>query len=94
MGEEKCRRRRRKKALLRGEETRSGASDPSEEKNAAADNPDVLEKLKGYAAAAHVPVQPGEVYDRGLVEKDRKYKEGMPSPMPKGKKKRSANTAS
>lgn len=70
------------------------AADPSEEKNVAADHADVLEKLKGYAAAAHVPVQPGEVYDRALVEKDRKYKEGMPSPMPKGKKKPPAKAAS
>ncbi|MGC3970827.1 MAG: hypothetical protein QM775_26895 [Pirellulales bacterium] len=47
----------------------------------------MLEKLKAFAAAAHVPVQPGEVYDRTLVEKDRKYKEGMNSAPAGGKKK-------
>ena len=63
------------------------ANDLSEEHDVAAEHSDILEKLKGYAAAAHVPVEPGIVYDRALVEKDRKYRDGEPEQKPAGKKK-------
>ena len=43
----------------------------------AADQPQLLDKLKSFAQQAHTPQQIGEVYDRPLVEKDRNYFEGL-----------------
>lgn len=61
--------------------------DVSESKNVAAEHPEILEKMKAHAAAAHTPNQIGEVYDRALVEKDRNYlgtpKEAKPDKKPK-----------
>lgn len=53
------------------------ASDLSETRNLAAEQPQVLARLQGYAAAAHVPPQRGVIYDRALVEKDRNYFDGQ-----------------
>jgi arylsulfatase A-like enzyme len=53
------------------------ASDISETKNLAAEQPQTLAKLKGFAQQAHAPQQIGEIYDRALVEKDRNYFEGQ-----------------
>jgi arylsulfatase A-like enzyme len=65
------------------------SKDVSETKDLASEHADVLEKMKAFAAAAHVPVVDGEVYDRALVEKDRNYR-GTPggAPAAGGKKKK------
>jgi arylsulfatase A-like enzyme len=49
------------------------ASDVSETKNLASEQPQLLAKLKTFAQQAHQPQQIGEIYDRSLVEKDRNY---------------------
>jgi arylsulfatase A-like enzyme len=53
-------------------------SDISETKDLAAQQPQLLGKLKAFAKDAHKPQQIGEIYDRALVEKDRDYFEGLP----------------
>lgn len=75
------------KAIRRGGERQPWelydlSQDISESDNVAADHSDILAKMKSFAATAHAPNQPGEVYDRALVEKDRNYL-GVASP--KGK---------
>jgi arylsulfatase A-like enzyme len=62
------------------------ATDVSETKNLAQDNPRKLDELKKIATAAHTPQQIGEVYDRALVEKDRDYFAGKKTGTPKKKK--------
>ena len=47
--------------------------DIGETTDVAAQNPDVLAKLRAFAAQAHRSMPQGEVYDRALVEKDRNY---------------------
>ncbi len=49
------------------------SKDPSEADDLAARKPDVLEQLKRFAAEAHAPMPQGEIYDRSLIEKDRRY---------------------
>jgi len=49
------------------------AKDISEKSNVAANHPEVLAQMKGFASEAHRPIQTGEIYDRALVEKDRNY---------------------
>lgn len=62
------------------------ADDISETRDIAAERPDVLQKLLGFAAAAHTPNQLGEIYDRALVEKDRNYFNNIEGGKKKGKK--------
>ncbi len=54
------------------------ANDVSEEHNVAAEHSDILEKLKGFAAAAHAPVEPGVVYDRTSSRKIANTRDGEP----------------
>jgi arylsulfatase A-like enzyme len=49
------------------------AKDISETKNVADQFPDVLVKMKAFAAEAHRPQPRGEIHDRALIEKDRNY---------------------
>lgn len=49
------------------------ARDISETKDVAAQNPEVLAKLKDFAKEAHQPPAKGEIYDRALAQKDRNY---------------------
>jgi arylsulfatase A-like enzyme len=51
------------------------ASDISEKRNIAAQHSDILEPMKTFAAEAHRPMPRGEIYDRAVLEKDRKYRE-------------------
>ena len=48
------------------------ADDIQEKRNIAADHPDILKELIAYAQAAHEPVRPGEIYDRDVIQKDRR----------------------
>ncbi len=52
------------------------ATDPSESKDLAAAQPDVLTKLTALAAAAHEPVREGTFADTALHERDRRAKYG------------------
>ena len=52
------------------------AADPSETKNLAAAQPDVLAKLTALAAAAHQPVREGTFADTDRHERDRRAKFG------------------
>jgi len=52
------------------------SKDIGETTDVAAQNPDVLARLKAFAAEAHRPMPHGEVYDRALVEKDRRGDRG------------------
>ena len=56
--------------------------DVEEKSNVAADHPAVLKKLVALAEAAHEPMRPGEVYDRKLIDKDRKQAPHGRSPKP------------
>src|SRR5439155_1512260 len=68
------------KALRRGPkgawELYDLSRDVGETQDLAAKHPDVVEKLKAFAVAAHTPARLGEIYDRALVEKDRNYLDG------------------
>lgn len=46
--------------------------DVEEKLDVATDHPDLLEGIKKYAQAAHEPIRPGKVYDRKVIEKDRR----------------------
>jgi arylsulfatase A-like enzyme len=46
------------------------SSDIEEKQNIAAAHPDIVKQLAAHAEAAHQPVQPGEIYDRDLTDKD------------------------
>ncbi|MEN8152195.1 MAG: sulfatase/phosphatase domain-containing protein, partial [Planctomycetota bacterium] len=59
--------------------------DVAEEHDVAADHPEVVAKLAGYAAAAHEPAREGTFVDRTAHEKDRRAKWGEAGP-PRGKK--------
>ncbi|MEM7393257.1 MAG: arylsulfatase, partial [Verrucomicrobiota bacterium] len=48
------------------------SKDIEEQNNIASDHPETLQELMALAEAAHEPVRPGEVYDRELIEKDRR----------------------
>lgn len=50
--------------------------DISERNDVAADHPDLLAKMKAYAAQSHEPVRAGTYADRSLHEKDRRAKWG------------------
>jgi hypothetical protein len=50
------------------------ATDLGEMHNLAEQRPDVMAKLMAYAKEAHTPLSPGVVYDRALVDKDRRLK--------------------
>lgn len=52
------------------------SKDVSEEHDVASDHPDVVAKMKGFAAAAHEPVRPGTFADRIAHERDRWAKYG------------------
>ncbi|MGI9239673.1 MAG: arylsulfatase [Verrucomicrobiales bacterium] len=47
-------------------------NDVEEKNNVAADHPEIVEKLAALADAAHEPIRPGEVFDRKLIDRDRK----------------------
>ena len=46
--------------------------DIEEKHNVAGDHPDVLERLIALAKKEHEPIKPGRVFDRTLIEKDRR----------------------
>lgn len=46
--------------------------DIEEKHNLAANHPDQLKRLIALAQAAHTPLRPGEIYDRRLIDKDRR----------------------
>lgn len=48
------------------------SSDLEEAHDIAAEHPDILEQMIAHAAKSHEPVNGGEVYDRKLIEKDRR----------------------
>ena len=48
------------------------AKDVEEKNDLSKSQADVLKKLAGFAEAAHEPIRPGEIYDRVLIDKDRK----------------------
>ncbi len=48
------------------------SSDIEEKRDIAADHPDIVSQLNSYALESHEPVSVGEVYDRKLIEKDRR----------------------
>ncbi|MDB4786339.1 arylsulfatase [Planctomycetaceae bacterium] len=63
------------KALRRGGgdwELYDLSSDIEEKRDVAADHPDIVSQLNSYALESHEPVRVGEVYDRKLIEKDRR----------------------
>jgi arylsulfatase A-like enzyme len=68
------------------------SKDISETTDVAAQNPAVLEQMKGFASEAHRPMPVGEIYDRALVEKDRKYRDVADAPKAARKKKAKDNT--
>lgn len=65
-------------------------SDVEEQRDLAGQQPAVLEKMAGFAEAAHEPIQEGEVYDQATVDRDRTIPLGRPYPPvnPKPKPKR------
>ena len=48
------------------------AKDVEEKNDLSKSQANVLKKLVGFAEAAHEPIRPGEIYDRVLIDKDRK----------------------
>ena len=48
------------------------SQDIEEKHNVASEHPGILQQLVGYAEDAHEPVRPGEVYDRAVIQKDRR----------------------
>ena len=46
------------------------SSEVEERDNVASEHPDVLKRLIALAEEAHEPIQPGEIYDRELTDKD------------------------
>ena len=48
------------------------SNDVQEKSNIAADRPDILKQLIGYAEDAHEPVKKGQVFDRAVIQKDRR----------------------
>ena len=66
------------------------ATDPSESKNLANENPDMLAKLTTLAKQAHEPVREGTFASTDRHERDRRAKFGKQDvqEMPKGKGKR------
>ena len=48
------------------------SNDLEEKRNIASDHPDILNQLTGYAEHAHQPVQKGQVFDRAVIQKDRR----------------------
>jgi len=63
-------------------------TDLAEATNVAAAHPDVLERLTRLAADAHAAIQPGEIHDRTLVEKDRHVPLGKPLDEPQKPKRK------
>lgn len=47
-------------------------NDIEEKHNLSTDHPDILSELSAFASKAHEPIRPGKVYDRKLIEKDRR----------------------
>ena len=45
-------------------------NDMLETKNVAAQNPSIVKKFTEFSEAAHLPLRPGEIYDRKLMDKD------------------------
>ena len=62
------------------------AKDIGEATDVAAQHADVLAQMKAFAAEAHQPMPAGEIYDRALVEKDRKYLDKPAAPKAKQNK--------
>jgi arylsulfatase A-like enzyme len=50
------------------------AKDLGETHNLAEQRPEILAKMKAYAEQAHTPLRPGDIYDKALVDKDRRLK--------------------
>lgn len=57
-------------------------SDVEEKHNIAAGHPDVLKQLTDYAEEAHEPVKRGEVFDRAVIQKDRRQAPHNRKPKP------------
>jgi arylsulfatase A len=63
------------------------SNDIEEKRNLAADRPQVLKQLIAHAEVAHEQVKPGKVYDRQLIEKDRRQAPHNRKPRPAAKRK-------
>lgn len=61
------------------------ATDISERNNISEVHPQVLDKMKAYATAAHEPARPGKFSDRKAHERDRAAKWGKKRPAKRGK---------
>jgi arylsulfatase len=48
------------------------SNDVEEKSNIASNHPDVLKQLIAYAEEAHEPVKKGQVFDRAVIQKDRR----------------------
>ncbi len=58
------------------------SSDIEEKRNIAAEHPSLLEQLSNYAEDAHVPIRRGEVFDRAVIQKDRRQAPHSRKPKP------------
>ncbi len=56
------------------------ATDIGEEHDLAAQRPEVIQRVESIVAQAHTPVDPGDIYDADLVDKDRTAGKGQPLP--------------
>ncbi|MFC1757152.1 arylsulfatase [Planctomycetota bacterium] len=48
------------------------SNDIEEKQDISADHPNILKQLTSYAQNAHEPIKPGKVFDRDVIEKDRR----------------------
>ena len=48
------------------------ATDLEEKQDIAANHPEILDQLKAHAREAHEPLRPGKVFDRSIIQKDRR----------------------
>ena len=58
------------------------SNDVEEKRDIAANHPDILKELTDYARDAHEPIRPGKVYDRAVIEKDRRQAPHKRKPKP------------
>ena len=58
------------------------AKDVEEQHDIAKEQPDVLQQLTAFAKDSHEPMRPGKVYDRQVIEKDRRQAPHKRKPKP------------